>query len=56
MIIPKQEREIKVINTICQFFWVSLLELGLGVMTNRFPESEEVSLSTRVRFRVRVLY
>ena len=46
--------ERKGINTICQFFWVSLLELGLGVITALLPESEEVFLSTMVRFRVRV--
>ena len=52
MIILNQWRERKGLNTICQIYWCSLLELGSGVTTHRLPESKDVSLSTRVRVRV----
>ena len=42
------------LNTICYFRWIYLLDLGLGVMTNRFPESRDFSLSIRVGIRVSV--
>ena len=43
-----------VLNTICKFCFVSLLELGLGVTTARLPDSKDVSLPIMVRVRVRV--
>ena len=43
-VIRKQGRERKGINNIFQFFWVSLLELGLGVTTDQLPDIECVSL------------
>ena len=43
--------ERKGLNNVCQFHWVYLLELGLGVSTTLLPETEDVYLS--IRFRVR---
>ena len=54
LIIWKQGREIKLLNTLCNFLWVYLLELVLEVATTQLPESEEVYLSIRVRVIVGV--
>ena len=53
-IIRKQGRERKGLNNFCKFFWMSLLELGLGVTNTLLPESKEVYLSIRIMVRVRI--
>ena len=54
VIIQNQGIEKKVLNIICRFCWVSLLKLGLGVTTTRFPEIEDIDLSIRVRVRFNI--
>ena len=54
VIIQNQCRDRKILNTICQLHWVSLVELGLGVATTWFSEREDIYTSIRVRFMVRV--
>ena len=44
----------KWLNSICKFRWVSLLELGFGVMTTWLAEIEEMFLSIRVIVRVTI--
>ena len=42
----------KLLNTICQFIWDSLLELDLGVMNTQLTDSKDIYLS--IRFRVTI--
>ena len=52
----KIKGEKKVLNTICQCCWVSLLELGLVVTTYQFLDSKDVSFLVRVTVRVMIGY
>ena len=54
VIIQNQGRDIKGLNNICKFLWVSFLGLDLGVTATQFPDSKDITLSIKVRISLMV--